>query len=267
MSQNKIGIIGCGWLGLPLAKEFISNNYKVKGSTTTKEKLKILKNEGIEAYLIEIAENSISDSIDSFLYELDILIVNIPPKIRKEVNTSYSEKIKRLIKKSNKVKNILFISSTSVYGSMQGKIDSNTIALPDSENGKEILKTENIIKNKNNTILRFGGLIGEERNPLKYLIQKEEILNSDAPINYIHLKDCIGIINAIISKGKWGETYSAVAPFHPSKIEYYNYICDYKKINRLNFSNKKTEINKEIYDDRIENELNYTFKFSDFNLH
>jgi len=267
MSQNKIGIIGCGWLGLPLAKEFISNNYKVKGSTTTKEKLKILKNEGIEAYLIEIAENSISDSIDSFLYELDILIVNIPPKIRKEVNTSYSEKIKRLIKKSNKVKNILFISSTSVYGSMQGKIDSNTITLPDSENGKEILKTENIIKNKNNTILRFGGLIGEERNPLKYLIQKEEILNSDAPINYIHLKDCIGIINAIISKGKWGETYSAVAPFHPSKIEYYNTLCDIKKINRLNFSNKKTEINKEIYDDRIENELNYTFKFSDFNLH
>ena len=267
MNQNKIGIIGCGWLGHPLAKEFISNNYKVKGSTTTKEKLKILKNEGIEAYLIEIAENSISDSIDSFLYELDILIVNIPPKIRKDVNTSYSEKIKRLIKQSNKVKNILFISSTSVYGSMQGKIDSNTIALPDSENGKEILKTENIIKNKNNTILRFGGLIGEERNPLKYLIQKEEILNSDAPINYIHLKDCIGIINAIISKGKWGETYSAVAPFHPSKIEYYNTLCDIKKINRLNFSNKKTEINKEIYDDRIENELNYTFKFSDFNLH
>ena len=95
MSQNKIGIIGCGWLGLPLAKEFISNNYKVKGSTTTKEKLKILKNQGIEAYLIEIAENSISDSIDSFLYELDILIVDIPPKIRKEVNTSYSEKIEK----------------------------------------------------------------------------------------------------------------------------------------------------------------------------
>ena len=150
---------------------------------------------------------------------------------------------------------------------MQGKIDSNTIALPDSENGKEILKTENLVKNKNNTILRFGGLIGEGRNPLKYLIQKNEVLNADAPINYIHQKDCIGIINAIISKGKWGETYSAVAPFHPSKIEYYNTLCDIKKINRLNFSNKKTEINKEIYDDRIENELNYTFKFSDFNLH
>ena len=175
MSQNKIGIIGCGWLGLPLAKEFVSNNYKVKGSTTTKEKLEILKNEGIDAYLIDVAENSISNSFESFLYELDILIVNIPPKIRKDANSNYSEKIKELVKQANKVKNILFISSTSVYGSMQGKIDSNTIALPDSENGKEILKTENIIKNKNNTILRFGGLIGEGRNPLKYLIQKERL--------------------------------------------------------------------------------------------
>ena len=144
MNQNKIGIIGCGWLGLPLAKEFVSNNYKVKGSTTTKEKLEILKNEGIDAYLIDVAENSISDSFESFLYELDILIVNIPPKIRKDANSNYSEKIKELVKQANKVKNILFISSTSVYGSMQGKIDSNTIALPDSENGKEILKTSPI---------------------------------------------------------------------------------------------------------------------------
>ena len=84
MNQNRIGIIGCGWLGLPLAKTLILNNYKVKGSTTTKNKLEILKKEGIEPYLIEITENSISASINSFLNELDILIINIPPKIRKE---------------------------------------------------------------------------------------------------------------------------------------------------------------------------------------
>ena len=266
MSQNKIGIIGCGWLGLPLAKMFVSNNYKVKGSTTTKEKLETLKKEGIEPYLIEITENSISESITSFLDGLDLLIVNIPPKIRKGGNIKYSKKIEKLVKRSNKVKNILFISSTSVYGSMQGKICSNTIALPDSKNGKEILKTENLIKGNNNTILRFGGLIGKERNPLKYLIHKNEILNPEAPINYIHLKDCIGIISSIIYKKKWGKTYSAVAPYHPSKKEYYNTLCDHKKINRLKFSTKKTVINKEINDRRIEEELNYVFKIPNFNF-
>ena len=132
MNQNRIGIIGCGWLGLPLAKTLILNNYKVKGSTTTKNKLEILKKEGIEPYLIEITENSISASINSFLNELDILIINIPPKIRKEGLINYSKKIQNIISKTSQIKNILFISSTSVYGSMQGKIDSQTIAHPNN---------------------------------------------------------------------------------------------------------------------------------------
>ena len=46
------------------------------------------------------------------------------------------------INKTSKVKNILFISSTSVYGSTQGKISSETIPCADSKNGIEILKTE-----------------------------------------------------------------------------------------------------------------------------
>ena len=108
MNQNRIGIIGCGWLGLPLAKTLILNNYKVKGSTTTKNKLEILKKEGIEPYLIEITENSISESINSFLNELDILIINIPPKIRKEGEINYSNKIQNIINKTSKIKNILF---------------------------------------------------------------------------------------------------------------------------------------------------------------
>ena len=261
MNQNRIGIIGCGWLGLPLAKTLILNNYKVKGSTTTKNKLEILKKEGIEPYLIEITENSISESINSFLNELDMLIINIPPKIRKEGEVNYSNKIQNIINKTSKIKNILFISSTSVYGSKQGKINSKTIADPDSKNGTEILKTENLVKSENNTIIRFGGLISEDRNPLKYLIQKNEILNPDAPINYIHLKDCIGIISKVIFENKWGEIYSAVAPFHPTKKEYYDNLCEINNIKKLKFSNTKTVTNKEVNDNKILSELKYGFKY------
>ena len=63
MSQNKIGIIGCGWLGLPLAKEFVSNNYKVKGSTTTKEKLEILKQQNRDDATGVMRENAELDRI------------------------------------------------------------------------------------------------------------------------------------------------------------------------------------------------------------
>ena len=58
MSQLKIAIIGCGWLGLPLAKKLIKENFIVKGSTTSKEKISVLKTEKIEPFLIDLNKNS-----------------------------------------------------------------------------------------------------------------------------------------------------------------------------------------------------------------
>ena len=54
MNQNKIAILGCGWLGLPLAKKLISKNFIVRGSTTSKDKISVLENENIEPFLITL---------------------------------------------------------------------------------------------------------------------------------------------------------------------------------------------------------------------
>ena len=59
IQKDKIGIIGCGWLGLPLAKLFLKNDFLVKGSTTSKEKIKNLKSHNIEPHLIEITDTEI----------------------------------------------------------------------------------------------------------------------------------------------------------------------------------------------------------------
>ena len=265
MSQLKIAIIGCGWLGLPLAKKLIKENFIVKGSTTSKEKISVLKTEKIEPFLIDLNKNLDKEILNSFLKNVDVLIINIPPKIRKEKTINYYSKIQKITSNNliKKINNIIFISSTSVYGSKQGKINSQTIPSPDTINGKEILKTEKLFNNKNNTIIRFGGLINESRNPLNYLIKKPEILNPDAPINYIHLEDCIGIIFSIIKNNQWGKIYLGVAPFHPTKKNYFDNLCEKKGIKKLNFSSLKTLINKEINDEKIYKDLNYKFEFPD----
>ena len=263
MNQLKIAIIGCGWLGLPLAKKLIQENFIVKGSTTSKEKISVLKTEKIEPFLIDLNKNLDKEILNSFLENINVLIINIPPKIRKEKTINYYNKIQKITSNDliKKINNIIFISSTSVYGSKQGKINSQTIPLPDTINGKEILKTEKLIENKNNTIIRFGGLINETRNPLNHLIKKSEVLNSDATINYIHLEDCIGIILSVIKKNKWGKIYLGVTPFHPTKKNYFDNLCEKKRIKKLTFSSKKTVVNKEIDDNKIKPELNYTFKY------
>jgi UDP-N-acetyl-D-mannosaminuronate dehydrogenase len=80
--MTKISILGCGWLGLPLAKALIENGFSVKGSTTSTDKLALLENAGITPFLIEIGENEINGNVVEFLEESRILIINIPPKLR-----------------------------------------------------------------------------------------------------------------------------------------------------------------------------------------
>ena len=262
MIQNsKIGIIGCGWLGFPLAKLLLNKNYLIKGSSTSKEKLLELKSNKIDPYYIEITEKRIIGDIDSFLDEIDVLIINIPPKIKSLPSENYSKKIQLIANKAEKrlINKIIFISSTSVYGSNQGKINSSTNPIPNSKNGVEILQSEKIIsKNKNCTIIRFGGLIGSNRHPVHSLTKKNEVLNPKAPINLIHLEDCIQIIYSIILKEVWGKICLGVSPYHPTREDYYNTKCEALGLKRINFVNDNT-INKEVTDSKILKELNYNF--------
>ena len=126
MNQNKIAILGCGWLGLPLAKKLISKNFIVRGSTTSKDKISVLENENIEPFLITLDKEFDKKNLSEFLKNIGILIINIPPNIRSNKSVDYYNKIEKILLCDNcdKINNIIFISSTSVYGSKQGKINS-----------------------------------------------------------------------------------------------------------------------------------------------
>ena len=62
-----IGVLGCGWLGFPLAKRFISMDFRVSGTTTTKANLDILGNEGIVPYYVELHNEGVKGSLINFL--------------------------------------------------------------------------------------------------------------------------------------------------------------------------------------------------------
>ena len=50
---------------------------------------------------------------------------------------------------------------------------------------------------------------------------RENLSNAIDPVNLIQRDDCIGIIEAVITKNIWAETFNAAMPYHPSKKEYY----------------------------------------------
>ena len=267
--MTQISILGCGWLGLPLAKALLENNFSVKGSTTSTEKLAVLENFGIQAFQIELSETKIVGEVDSFLENSKILIIDIPPKLRGISKEDFVSKIKNVIPfiEKSTVKNVLFISSTSVYGENNSFVTEETELNPDTESGKQLVKLEQLLQSNSNfktTILRFGGLIGEDRHPIKFLVGRTNIENPNAPINLIHQEDCIGIILEIFRQTQndklvWNETFNAVTPFHPSRKEYYTQKAIDFNLALPEFNAENSSLGKTILSSKIEKVLGYTF--------
>lgn len=276
--NQKISILGCGWLGLRLAKSLLSKGYEVKGSTTSESKLDLLKNAGISPFQIQLEEHQIIGNIKDFLKETDVLLIDIPPGLRREISTSnemtFVNKVKTLIPFIEKsgIQKVIFVSSTSVYGDGFPivEIKEETKPNPDTESGKQLVIIETLLQSNlhfKTTVIRFGGLLGDDRHPIKFLAGRTNIENPHAPVNMIEREDCIGIIEDILKYSEtseqhdnWGETFNAVAPQHPTRKAYYHKKAEIFNLPLPTFAEDSESKGKIISSEKVETILGYSFQ-------
>ncbi len=156
--------------------------HNVKGSTTSVEKLAGLKSFGIDAFYVELTEKGVKGDIEPCLSGSEILILNIPPGLRKLPETDFVKEMQFLMPfiENSSISKVIFISSTSVYGDVESipLITENSVPNPDSEAGKQLLQVEHLFQSNDNfktTILRFSGLFGMDRHPAKHLSGKTNL--------------------------------------------------------------------------------------------
>ena len=259
-----ISIAGCGWYGLELAKSLVNLGITVKGSSTSATKLSLLQNAGIKPYILNLSANETKYDPDFFV--CDILWICIPPKTRSGNGDSYLISIKNIITLSKKyaVKQVVLISSTSVYADNNSEVTELTIPIPDSESGKVMLKAEELLKQQTaftTTIIRFAGLIGPGRDPGRFFAGKKNIPNGNAPVNLIHLIDCINISLSIINQQAFGYTYNACCPDHPAKQNFYNKAAIRLGLAEPEFMDEKKDW-KIISSLHVNNILNYRYQIN-----
>ena len=228
--NEPVGILGCGWLGTPLALELIRAGYTVRGSSTREEKMAALEREGIKAFQIRLEADGFKGPIGPFLRGLHSLIFNIPPGLRRNPEADYVQKIRHLDKavEASDCRRLIYVSSTSVYGNGQGTVDESIPPEPDSETGRQLLEAEELLLSRaerSTLVVRFGGLIGGDRHPVKYLSGRKDLSGGSDPVNLIHREDCIRILCAAHSQPHWTGVVNAVHPFHPAKAEYYTEVA------------------------------------------
>jgi nucleoside-diphosphate-sugar epimerase len=219
-----ISILGCGWYGKALATVLIDDGYHVKGSATSTEKLETLAELGIEPFLVNFKANE--ENYEFEFFTCDVLIISIPPRTRHGEGGDYLPKIQRIIDAAmrHNVQKIIYISSTAVYGESCDKVTEADVPVPDSKSGVRLVQAEELFNGQpafKTSIIRFGGLVGPGRHPGRFFAGKKDIPNGQAPVNLIHLDDCVGITQAVISQNKFGLIINGVAPHHPAKMNFY----------------------------------------------
>lgn len=259
-----ISILGCGWYGKALAIDLIKKGVTVKGSTTSTEKMALLEADGIHSHHINLSpENEV---IEGDFFKCDVLWISIPPKARAGKGMEYIAQISEVVDLINSysIKQIVLISSTAVYGDDSTVVTEMDEPKPDSESGKVLLEAESILKRETSfttTIIRFAGLIGPGRNPGRFFAGKTNIPNGDAPVNLIHLTDCLGVSWAIIKEQAWGNTFNAAAPQHPSRAEFYTQAAERSGFEKPQFIKEKNNW-KIIESVNVPQLLQYTYKVS-----
>ncbi|MDN3549236.1 SDR family oxidoreductase [Mucilaginibacter aquaedulcis] len=223
-TQMNISILGCGWYGLALAKALIGAGHRVKGSTTSAQKTATLAADGIEPYVVNFSADTADYDPDFF--SCDVLFIAIPPKSRSGEGAAYGPKIQAMIRaiKQHGVQQVVFISSTGVYADLNHEVTENINPEPNTEAGKILLQAEELFGNETSfktSIIRFAGLIGPGRDPGRFFAGKKDIPNGNAPVNLIHLDDCIGLSMAILNKQAFGYLFNGCSPDHPIRSAFY----------------------------------------------
>ncbi len=273
LDKKSISILGCGWLGLPLAQRIIQDDISthVKGSTTTPEKIQKLEANGISAFLIQLDPDIEidADQMKDFL-KSDLLIVDIPPGLRRNSKGFHIAQIEKLLPflQESPVKTIIYISSTSVYPNLNRIVYEEDVTTPDQADSDELVVAENLflklIPEKNITIVRFGGLLGYDRVPGKYVQGKKDLTTKDTPVNYIHRDDAIRAIIEIIINEPQDETFNIVAPIHSKRGDVYLKTCLQFGWQPPTFTKNSTlESFKIISSKKFQDHYNFDFKYPD----
>lgn len=276
MIDAEVSILGCGWLGRPLARHLVGRGVSVRGSTTTPEKVKMLRQDGIEPYRLVLDPDVSGEDVASF-FASPVLVLNVPPprgvddvleRHRRQIDAV------RSAAEEGDVEWILFASSTGVYPNVERRVTEadqppgQPDALPGRRrsSGRAVLAAEAQLMNDSAvaaTVVRFGGLYGEDRHPGRFLAGRTNVSRPEAPVNLIHREDCVGVLRTLLKQDVRDEVFNACADAHPTRRAVYTRAAERLGLEPPTFDDADPTTGKIVDNQKVKARCGYRFRHPD----
>lgn len=213
------GILGAGWLGLPLARALLAAGKQVAVTVSSVEKAARLQGEGINAYPLTIsADMPGADKKEQWPIPCETLVICVPPS--KTDDYPYAVAKACQLAKTHGTRRVLFVSATSVWGAGQAEGEQPK---PRHARGERMLAAEQAVQAAGFEcvmIVRPSGLYGPDRHPGRFLAGKT-LEGGGQAVNLVHLDDVVAACLLLLERGKDGDAYNLSAPVHPRREQFY----------------------------------------------
>ncbi|MFX4311332.1 NAD-dependent epimerase/dehydratase family protein, partial [Enterobacter sp. 63] len=174
--MKKVAIVGLGWLGMPLAMSLAAKGWQVTGSKTTADGVEAARMCGIDGIELRLEPELVCDADDlDALMGVDALVITLPARRSGPGESFYLQAVQEIVDSAlaHHVPRIIFTSSTSVYGDIDGTVKESTVRQPVTASGRVLKELEDWLHNLPGTqvdILRLAGLVGPGRHPGRCLL-------------------------------------------------------------------------------------------------
>ncbi len=213
LSKEQVLIVGCGDIGQRLAQCLPHDAYEVTGlRRNPPEDLPFLRYQACDVTNAE-------ELGEVLLQNFAVIVISMTPSERSDAGyeRAYVQTCRNLVAglsaQSLKPRLVIFVSSTAVYGQMDGSwVDENSPTEPVGFSGERLLEAEAIIQNSGytNTIVRFSGIYGPTRNRLIEQVKQKRASASTHFTNRIHADDCARSLAHLIELDRTGEPLQPV---------------------------------------------------------
>jgi nucleoside-diphosphate-sugar epimerase len=249
---------------------------QVRGSTTTPSKQAALRRDGIEPVLLTL-DPDLSGGAPGALFESPILVLNVPPPRGRQNVRSYHRRQIETVRDAaldGAVEWILFASSTGVYPNVERTVTEadlppgrpDALPGPRRSTGEALLAVEGLLMDTpdlDTTIVRLGGLYGDDRNPARFLAGRTDVARPEAPVNLIHREDAVGVFLALIEQDVRGEVVNACADEHPTRRVFYGRAARAMGLEPPTFDPDDATTGKVVSPHKLTTQLGYQFRHPD----
>ena len=262
-------VIGCGYLGLEVARRLITRGWRVRGTSRREERLASLSAHGVEGVALDLARPGDSRAWDG---RCTAAIYSVAPGRDGDPRLGFHDGALAALERVPLEGPFIYVSSTGVYAQSDGsEVDETSPAEPGETRHRWLRRAEEQVlsRPRPGVVLRVGGLYGPGRSPLEWVGRREfrarlGVRRGAAFMNWVHVEDAADAIALAVTRAPGGTLLDITDGSPVRRREFFGLAAELAGVEPIAFDDGAVDLGKRCTSRRARGVLGFAPRYPSF---